>query len=92
MALHVGGYRESLNWPKMGPSLLVASCMIVAIRTAKWPPRTDPRLCEEDLNIEIENAIQIAYRVLSNLAAKYESIFPQKREPWYQPDEEDFPM
>jgi hypothetical protein len=75
----------------MGPYLLIATSLIVAIRTAKWPPRTDPLLCEQDLNIEIENAIQIAYRVLSQLTSKYESIFPQKREAWYQPDEEDFP-
>ena len=85
MGLHVGGHQERPDWPEMGPSLLIATCMIVAIRTAKWPARTDPLLCEQDMNVEIQNAMQIAYRVLANLTSKYESIFPQKKEPWYQP-------
>lgn len=89
MGLHVGGLNERPDWPKMGPSLLIASCLIVAIRTAKWPPRTDPLLCEQDMQDEIDFAIRTAYRVFSKLITKYEVIFPQKKEPWYQPDEED---
>ena len=34
----IGGYHEDIDWPKLGPSLLIASCLIVAIRTAKRPP------------------------------------------------------
>ena len=75
----------------MGPSLLIASCLIVAIRTAKWPPCSDPLLCEQDMQKEIEFAIQTANRILMNLATKYETIFPQKKEPWYRVDEEDEP-
>jgi hypothetical protein len=41
------------------------------------------------MNNEIEFAIQTANRVLMNLAAKYESIFPKKKEPWYQANDED---
>jgi hypothetical protein len=89
MGLHVGGFEDRPDWPKMGPSLLIASCLIVAIRTAKWPPHLNPLMCERDMNEEIEFAIQTANRVLANLAAKYESVFPQKKEPWYQVDEED---
>ena len=73
----------------MGPSLLIATCLIVAIRTAKWPPRADPKLCEQDLTVEIEFAANVANRVLSKLMTKYETIFPQKKEPWYQANEGD---
>jgi hypothetical protein len=35
MGLDIGGFHERLDWPKMGPSLLIATCLILAIRTAK---------------------------------------------------------
>jgi hypothetical protein len=37
MGLEVGGYDSEPDWPKMGPSMLIATCLILAIRTAKWP-------------------------------------------------------
>ena len=89
MGLDIGGINDRPDWPKMGPSLLIATCLIVAIRTAKWPPRADPLLSEQDMKTEIDFAIQTAYRVLTNLITKYESIFPQKKEPWYQANEDD---
>jgi len=91
MGLDVGGYHEHADWPKMGPSLVIASCLILAIRTAKWPPRFDTGSAEHDLNTEIEFAIKAANRVLMTLATKYETIFPQKKEPWYRASEEDLP-
>ena len=75
----------------MGPSLLIATCLIVAVRTAKWPPRADPLTSEQDLNNEIEFAIQTANRILMSLMTKYETTFPHKKEPWYQADGEDQP-
>jgi len=33
MAMEIGGYNDVPDWPKMGPSLLIATCLIVAIRT-----------------------------------------------------------
>jgi len=89
MGLDIGGYHERPDFPKMGPSLLIASCLILAIRTAKWPPRSDPLLCKRNMEEEIEFAIHTANRVLANLTSKYESFFPQKKEPWYQANDED---
>jgi len=59
----------------MVPSLLIASCLILAIRTAKWPPNCDPSLAEKNLEDEIGFAIRTANRVLPNLVAKYASLF-----------------
>jgi len=89
MGLEVGGYHDRPDWPKMGPSLLIATCLIVAIRTAKWPARSDATLCDQDMNEEIEFAAYIAGRVLSKLMTNNETIFPQRKEPWYQATEED---
>ena len=44
MGLEIGGYEERPDWPKMGPSLLIATCLILAIRTAKRPAQIFNRL------------------------------------------------
>jgi hypothetical protein len=91
VGLDVGGYNDRPDGPKLGPSLLIASALILAILTAKWPASHDERLGNHNLNKEIDFAIGLADSVLSRLMSKKEIIFPQRREPWYQPDDEDVP-
>lgn len=92
MALNIGGHNDEPNWPKMGPSLLIATCLIVAIRTAKWTLRSESSTTSDvDLESEIEHAAHIAGRVLAHLVSRKPSIFPQRKEPWYVPDGEDQP-
>jgi hypothetical protein len=92
MGLNVGGYEDRPDWPKMGPSLLIATCLILAIRTAKWPARTaDTTASNSDLEREIENAAYLAGRVLATLVGRRPSIFPNAKQPWYEPDEEEQP-
>jgi hypothetical protein len=62
MGLKVGGQHDRPDWPKMGPSLLIATSLIVAVRTAKWPQRADTMLSEQSLNEEIEFAVQVLCR------------------------------
>jgi hypothetical protein len=33
--MEIGGYNDVPDWPKMGPSQLIATCLIVAIHTAR---------------------------------------------------------
>ena len=54
MGLEVGGYNERPDLPKLGPSLLIASCLILAIRTAKWTAKHDEKLSNQDLDVEID--------------------------------------
>jgi len=63
--------------------------MILAIRTAKWKPPLDPLLSNQAMNDEIQFSINLTHRVFLVLIAKYESIFPKKKEPRYQPNDED---
>lgn len=92
MGIEVGGFHDRTDWPKLGPSLLIATALIVAIRTAKWPARCDTSLSGAELDAEIHFAANVASRVMTTLIGKYESIFPQRKEPWYQPtDDEDAP-
>jgi hypothetical protein len=65
--MKVGGYEERPDWPKMGPSLLIATCLILAIRTAKRPATWDAATSSTELDAEIEYAAHLAGRVLSLL-------------------------
>src|SRR5262249_15992329 len=51
--MEVGRYNDVPDWPKMGPSLLIATCLIVAIRTAKWSATIDARNSNSELDKEI---------------------------------------
>src|SRR5438270_8940920 len=90
-AMEVGGYETVTDWPKMGPSLLIATCLIVAIRTARWSATHDSTTSNIDLDREIEYAARVARSVFGTLVKACPSIFPQARRPWYQPTAEDYP-
>ncbi|HEY3990524.1 MAG TPA: hypothetical protein VGM02_14580 [Acidobacteriaceae bacterium] len=88
----IGGFVQEPDWPKMGPSLLIASCLILAVRMAKWPPRASGETSSDrDLEVEIDNAIHLAGRVFGVLVGRHETLFPGKREPWFMPEDEDVP-
>jgi hypothetical protein len=53
MGLDIGGDTKRPDWPKMGPSLLIATCLILVIRTAKWPSRVDRDTSHPELDKEI---------------------------------------
>jgi hypothetical protein len=89
--LEVGGYEDRPDWPKMGPSLLIAACLVLAIRTAKRPALFDTSCSEVDLEAEIQYSIHLARRVLSMLVSHDEAIFPRRKQPWYRPNGEDQP-
>jgi hypothetical protein len=66
--------------------------LILAVRTAKWPPRSEGgATSDRELEEEIENAIHLAGRVFSVLVGRHGSIFPQKKETWFVPNGEDMP-
>lgn len=44
---------------------------------------------DQDLINEIQFAAHIAKSVMMTLMTKFEAIFPQRKEPWYQANEED---
>ncbi|HWY70453.1 MAG TPA: hypothetical protein VNX88_17430 [Terriglobales bacterium] len=87
----MGGYKDVADWPKMGPSLLIATALIVAIRTAKWSATIDARNSNCELDKEIDFAANLARRVLSTLMKLSPSIFPSRKEPWYKATNEDHP-
>lgn len=81
----------------MGPSILIATALIVAIRTAKWAAKGagDARLADvdADLDREVSFASRITIRIMHEVMKRHQSIFPGKMEPVYDGvHEEDSPQ
>jgi hypothetical protein len=76
----------------MGPSMLIAICLILAVRTAKWASRAfGETTSDRDLDVEVDNAILLAGRVFGALVGRHETLFPKKRKAWFMPSDEDVP-
>lgn len=95
-AMRVTGHESSPDWPKLGPSVLIATALIVAIRTAKWPTvaGSDDRTVSDvdpELDKEVSFATRISIRVMRELLKKHETLFPQKLEPRWEPTDENVP-
>ena len=89
--MEIGGCKDVPDWPKMGPSLLIATCLIVAIRTARWSAAIHVRNSNSELDQEIKFASNVAQRVLSKLQSEHPSIFPRRKQPWYKAETDDSP-
>jgi hypothetical protein len=91
MGPKIGGYRREVDYQKLGPALLIASSLILAVRTAKWPPTHSDGLSTVDLDKEVEHSARIAKIVLSHLTARYPELFQMKDMPWFVATDEDVP-
>ena len=61
------------------------------LRTAKWPVRTDDSLSCQELTVEMEFAANAARSLMAHLVQRCETIFPRRKEPWYQANDEEVP-
>jgi hypothetical protein len=94
--MKVVGNERRPDWPKLGPSMIIATALIVAIRTAKWVAESsaDAQFSDVDLELdkEVSFAARISIRVMHELLRRHESLFPQRVVPMYESgSEEDSP-
>jgi hypothetical protein len=93
--MRVAGQERSPDWPKLGPSVLIATALIVAIRTAKWAARAGGEATVSDVDVELDKevsfATRISIRVMNELLKRHEDLFPQKLVPRWEPTDEDVP-
>jgi hypothetical protein len=87
----VGGYRREVDFQKLGPALLIASSLALAIRTAKWSPTHSDGLSSIDWDKEVEHSARVAKIVLSHLTARYPELFQGKDVPWFVATDEEVP-
>ena len=87
----LGGYRSEVDQQKLGPALVIASSLILAIRTARWPATHSDGLSNVEWEKELEHSVRIGKLVLSHLTARYPDLFKSKQVPWYVANDEDHP-
>ena len=85
--MKVVGNERRPDWPKLGPSIIIATALIVAIRTAKWVAKSSADAQFSDVDVELDKevsfAARISIRVMHELLRKHESLFPQRIVPIY---------
>ncbi len=85
--MKVCGYEVRPDFSRMGTSVLIASALILAVRTARWPAAPHENLVSPELDLEIDYAVLLAMRVLARLLREKESMFPSRKEARYAPGE-----
>lgn len=88
----IGGHRKEVHRQKLGPALMIASSLIVAIRTARWAPTHSDGLADSEWEKEVEHSIRIAKIVLSHLTRSCPELFQQTDVPWYIATDEEVPQ
>ena len=89
--MEIAGYRKEVDLTRLGPTLVIASSLILAIRTAKWPRVVVETASTPEWDAEIEQSVRMAHSILSHLLSKSPFLFQYKDVPWYQPGEEESP-
>ena len=89
--MRAGGFRREVDQRKLDPALLIASSLVLAIRTARWNPTHSDELANVDLEKEVEHSVRIAKIVMSHLTGRYPELFTLKEVPWYAPGDEEVP-
>ncbi len=87
----VGGYHREVEHQKLGPALLIASSLVLAIRTARWSPTHSDGLAHVEWDTEVEHSVRIAKIVLSHLTARCPELFQMKDVPWFVATDEEVP-
>ena len=89
--MQVGGVRREVDQRKLGPALLIASSLVLAIRTARWSPTHSDGLANADLETEVEHSVRVAKIIMSHLTGRYPELFQQKDVAWYAAGDEEVP-
>ncbi len=86
--MKVVGNERRPDWPKLGPSIIIATALIVAIRTAKWASRASSDAAFSDVDVALDKevmfAARISIRIMHELLRRHEGLFPQRIFPIYE--------
>ena len=87
-SMKVVGNERRPDWPKLGPSIIIATALIVAIRTAKWVAKSSADAQFSDVDVELDKevsfAARISIRVMHELLRRHENLFPHRDVPIYE--------
>jgi hypothetical protein len=77
----IGGVREEVDYQKLGPALLIASSLVLAVRTARWPATHSEGLADMDWQKEVEHSARVTKAMLTHLTSRFPGLFSPKRSP-----------
>ncbi len=89
--MEIAGHKKEVDLNRLGPTLVIASSLILAIRTARWPRILVDTASAPEWDAEVEQSVKMAHRILSHLISKSPFLFQCKDVPWYQPSEDESP-
>jgi hypothetical protein len=87
----VGGYRREVDQQKLGPALLIASSLVLAIRTARWNATTSDIVSNVEWEREVGHSVRIGRFVLAHLISQYPGMFQAKDVPWFVSTDDEVP-
>lgn len=87
----IGGIRKEVDCQQLGPALLIAASLVLAVRTARWSATHSDGLADVDWQKEVEHSARVAKAMLTHLTSRYPNLFCSKDVPWYEPTDEDVP-
>ncbi len=87
----VGGVRKEVDYQKLGPPLLIASSLVLAVRTARRPATFSDGLADVDWQKEVEHSARIAKAMLTHLTSRFPDLFCTRDVPWYEATDRDVP-
>jgi hypothetical protein len=91
--MEIAGSRREVDLSRMGPMLVIASSLILAIRTARWPRASVESASDGQSNVpsneqsdaqweaEVEQAVRMAHRIFAHLVNKSPFLFQYKDAP-----------
>lgn len=74
----IGGVRKEVDLQKLGPVLVIASSLVLAIRTARWPVTHSDGLADVDWQKEVEHSARIAKNISHISRPDSRTCSPQK--------------
>jgi hypothetical protein len=93
--MEIAGYRMQADLSKIGPTLIpiliIASSLILAIRTARWPRIELGSASNPEWDAEVEQSVRMARIIMAHLLAKSPFLFPDKDVPGHEPGEDESP-
>ena len=87
----VGGISKEVDYQKLGPALLIASSLVLAIRTARWSATHSDGLADVDWQKEVEHSARVGKMMLTHLISRFPNLFTSRDVPWYETTDEDVP-
>ena len=87
--MKVGGHNREIDYERLGATLVIAAAIILAIRTARKPPRYDEGFSNRDWEEEMDFATRVAGHLVNAATRRKPEFFKHKDVAWYEPDDQD---